>query len=185
MITTERLILRRWEETDAEDLYSIAKNEKVALPCGWMPHESVENSLILIQTVLNSDAIYAICLKETGKAIGSTGLKLGKDISEVCESDTEAEVGYWFGEEYWRKGFATEAIKALMEYSFEELGLTKLWCNHFDGNEGSNAVKTKLGFKHIKVINDHKAERINKIIDLHVACITREEWLKVNKIIQK
>ncbi len=182
MLTTERLILRKWEEADAEDLYNIAKNEKVALPCGWMPHESVEKSLMLIQTVLRSDDIYAICLKETGKVIGSTGLKVGSDSSEFCIDSSEAEVGYWIGEEYWRQGFTTEAIIELMRFGFEEMGLSKLWCNHFEGNKASNGVKEKLGFKHINIINDHKAERINKVVDLYVGCITLEEWkLKYKK----
>ncbi len=181
IIESERLFLRKWKESDAEELYSIAKNEKVALPCGWMPHESVENSLMLIQTILGGENIYAICLKENGKAIGSTGFKIGKECGDFCEDDTQGEIGYWLGEEFWGNGYTTEIVKELVKYGFEELNLTKLWCNHFEGNAGSKAVKDKLGFKYIKTEKDHKAERINKIIDLHVGCLTRDQWQVENK----
>ncbi len=177
MLKTERLILRSWEETDAEELYNIASNEKVALPCGWMPHESVANSLMLIQTVLSERETYAVCLKETGKVIGSVGLKMG-DKGDYCENEFEAEAGYWLGEEYWGNGYVPEAVKELMRYGFEDLNLNKIWCNHFDGNEKSSKVKNKLGFKYIKTEKNHNAERINKIVDLHLGCITREEWDK-------
>ncbi len=176
MITTERLVLRPWEESDATDLYNIAKNDKVALPCGWMPHDNVEESLMLIKTVLNISEIYAICLKETEKPIGRIGLKVGIELSDVCEQETEAEVGYWVGEEFWGNGFVPEVLRELMKYGFEELGLTKIWCNHFDGNTKSKSVKDKLGFKYVKTINNYEAKRINKIVDLHVSVITKEEW---------
>ncbi len=181
MIESERLFLRTWEESDAENLYNIAKNEKVALPCGWIPHENVENSLMLIQTILSAENTYAICLKDTGEVIGSTGFKIGKAFSDVCEDDRQGEIGYWIGEEHWGKGYATEIVRELMKYGFEELNLTKMWCNHFEGNSGSKAVKDKLGFKYIKTEKDHFAERINKVLDLHIGGITREQWQVVNK----
>ena len=48
---TDRLILRPWEETDAESLYEYAKDERVGPIAGWPPHTSVENSREIIKTV--------------------------------------------------------------------------------------------------------------------------------------
>ncbi len=185
MITTERLILRKWQESEAEDLYNIAKNEKVALPCGWMPHESVENSRELIKTVLGLPEVYAICLKESNKPIGSTGFKFVSDDVETVEENNEennkVEIGYWIGEEYWGNGYITEAVSELIRYGFEELGFNRVWANHFDGNDASNNVKNKLGFSYIKTLKDHKQERTGMVTDLHIGCLTREQWKNKNK----
>ena len=75
--TTERLILRPWEITDAEELFKYAKDPKVGPVAGWPPHTSVENSREIIETVLSADGIYAVCLKKDGKPIGCVGLTIG------------------------------------------------------------------------------------------------------------
>ena len=48
MIETERLILRPWQESDAEELYAYASDPAVGPPAGWPPHTSVENSREII-----------------------------------------------------------------------------------------------------------------------------------------
>lgn len=93
---TERLILRPWQESDAEDLYKYAKNPEVGPIAGWPPHTSIDNSRDIIQNVLAADETYAVCLKEDNQAIGSIGLMIGKK-SNLDIPDDEGEVGYWIG----------------------------------------------------------------------------------------
>ena len=69
MLETERLILRRWNEGDAEDLYKYASEPDVGPIAGWPAHKSIEESLDVIKNVLNGKEAYAIFLKEEGKAI--------------------------------------------------------------------------------------------------------------------
>lgn len=76
-LTTERLILRPWAETDAEDLYRYAKDDRVGPIAGWPPHSSVDNSAEIIRTVFSAPETYAVCLKEDNRAIGSIGLMIG------------------------------------------------------------------------------------------------------------
>ena len=73
-LETGRLILRPWEEGDAESLYEYAKDPDVGPIAGWPPHTSVENSRQIIRDVLFADGTYAVCLKEDNRAIGSIGL---------------------------------------------------------------------------------------------------------------
>ena len=73
ILETERLILRPWCDYDAPDLYIYASDPDVGPPAGWPPHTSVENSLEIIRTVLSAPETYAVCLKESGKPIGSIG----------------------------------------------------------------------------------------------------------------
>ena len=68
ILETERLILRPWNETDAESLYEYAKDDRVGPIAGWPPHTSVENSREVIKTVLSAPETYAVCLKENNKS---------------------------------------------------------------------------------------------------------------------
>ena len=74
---TKRLILRPWEESDAEDLFEYAKDPRVGPIAGWPAHTSVENSREIIRTVLSADETYAVVLKETGKPIGLRAPPIG------------------------------------------------------------------------------------------------------------
>lgn len=76
MLETERLILRRWEDSDAESLYEYAKDPDVGPIAGWPPHQNIEESRDVIKNVLNGREAYAICLKTDRKAIGAIELKL-------------------------------------------------------------------------------------------------------------
>lgn len=73
-LETRRLILRPWEERDAEELYRYAQDDRIGPIAGWPPHTSVENSLEIIRTVLSEPETYAVILKDTGKPVGSVGI---------------------------------------------------------------------------------------------------------------
>ena len=130
-LTTERLLLRTWKETDAESLYEYAKDPEVGPIAGWPVHTSVENSREIIRGVLSAEETYAVCLKEDGKAIGSIGLMIGT-ASNLNLPDTEGEIGYWIGVPFWGQGFIPEAVKELLCHGFEDLKLNKIWCGYFE-----------------------------------------------------
>ena len=145
ILETERLILRPWEETDAESLYEYAKDDRVGPITGWPAHTSVEMSREVIQTVLSAPEIYAVCLKEDNRAIGSIGLMIGSR-SNIGLPDTEAEIGYWIGVPFWGRGLIPEAAREIIRRAFADLHLETLWCGYFDGNEKSRRVQEKCGF---------------------------------------
>jgi RimJ/RimL family protein N-acetyltransferase len=124
-LQTKRLILRPWHEDDAEELYKYASHPDVGPIAGWPPHESVENSLEIIRTVLSAKETYAVVLKSTGKPIGSVGVHKGNANGK---GENEAEIGYWVGVPYWGQGLIPEAVRELVRHAFEDLGLSALWC---------------------------------------------------------
>ena len=73
-LETERLLLRPWEEADAEALFRYAQDPAIGPIAGWPPHTSVENSREIIRDVLSAPETYAVVLKESGEPIGSVGL---------------------------------------------------------------------------------------------------------------
>ena len=75
-LKTERLILRRWEDNDAESLFEYAKDPDVGPIAGWPAHQRIEESRDVIKNVFNGKEAYAICLKTDNIAIGAIELKL-------------------------------------------------------------------------------------------------------------
>ena len=113
VLTTERLILRPWEDSDAESLYEYAKDERIGPAACWPVHTSVKNSLEIIRTVLAVPETYAVCLKEDNRAIGSIGLMVGEQ-SNIGLPDSEAEIGYWIGVPFWGQGLIPEGVREMI-----------------------------------------------------------------------
>ena len=174
-LTTERLLLRTWKETDAESLYEYAKDPEVGPIAGWPVHTSVENSREIIRGVLSAEETYAVCLKEDGKAIGSIGLMIGT-ASNLNLPDTEGEIGYWIGVPFWGQGFIPEAVKELLCHGFEDLKLNKIWCGSFEGNIKSKRVQEKCGFIYHHTNKDIDWKLMGDIRTEHVTCMSRENW---------
>ena len=106
IINTDRLLLKRWEESDAEDLYKYASDPEVGPHAGWPTHKSLNESLQVITQFFNNDCSWAIELKETNEVIGCIGYYLyGSSNINIGEND--AEIGYWIGRPYWNKGFCS------------------------------------------------------------------------------
>ena len=176
MLETKRLILRPWQESDAESLYEYAKDPNVGPPAGWPPHTDVENSRILIRNVLSAPETYAVCLKD-GKAIGSIGLKQ-KGYTDMTDRDDECELGYWIGKPFWGQGLIPEAARELLRYAFEALNMRAVWCGYYDGNEKSHRVQQKLGFVYHHTTQNLDVELLGEKRTGHASLLTKEQWEK-------
>ncbi|MBR2279478.1 MAG: GNAT family N-acetyltransferase [Ruminococcus sp.] len=175
MIKTKRLILRPWEESDAENLYEYAKNPEVGPIAGWPVHTSVENSLEIIRNVLIAEENYAVCLKKDNRAIGSVGLIPPAQSHTECEK-SEMEVGFWIGEPFWGNGYIPEAVRALQKHAFEDLGCTALWCGYYDGNAKSKRCQEKCGFKYHHTEENKPRALMGDIRTEHFTYLTKERW---------
>lgn len=176
-IETERLLLRPWEEDDAESLYTYARDPDIGPAAGWPAHRSVEESLDAIRNVLSGPEAYAICLRDEGQAIGAIELKLhGVGRSDLTQADDECELGYWIGKPYWGRGLMPEAGRALLRRAFEELGMQKVWCAYYDGNNKSRRVQEKLGFRYQWTTEDVEVPLLHETRTGHVNCLTKAEW---------
>ena len=93
-LETKRLLLRPWEESDAESCYRYASDPLVGPAAGWPAHTSVENSREIIRTVLSEPDTFAVILKERpDEPVGSIGVF----PTEAPEIGSEPEIGYWIG----------------------------------------------------------------------------------------
>lgn len=174
MLETKRLILRPWQESDAESLYAYASDPAVGPPAGWPPHTSVENSREIIRNVLSAPETYAVCLKD-GTPIGSVGLHLKTDMTD---REDECELGYWIGKPFWGQGLIPEAAEELLRYAFEELNMRAVWCGYYEGNEKSHRVQQKLGFVYRYTTHNLDVSLMNEKRTGHTSILTREQWQK-------
>lgn len=177
MIKTKRLILRPWEETDAQSLYEYAKDERVGPIAGWPVHTSVENSLEIIKNVLSAEETYAVCLKEDNKAIGSIGLNSPSQSHTNC-GEKEMEIGYWIGVPFWGNGYIPEAVIAVQKHAFEDLNCTALWCGYYDGNIKSKRCMEKCGFIYHHTVENKPCVLMGDLRTEHYTRVTKEQWLK-------
>ena len=180
MLETQRLILRKWTEEDAESLFEYAKDPEVGPITGWPPHKNVEESKNVIRNVLNGAECYAICRKENNIAIGSIELILNSH-TDMTERDDECELGYWLGRPFWGRGYMAEAGSGLIRHGFEDLGMTTIWCGYYDGNRKSKRVQEKLGFVFHHTCNEVPVPLFNEVRVGHTNVMTKDHWEKLYK----
>ncbi len=135
---SERIILRPWADTDAEDLYRLASNDNVASAAGWPVHTSPAMSAEVIRTYFSEPETYAIILKSTGRVAGCIGIVPRAAEHRNGIAHDERETGYWIGEDFWGQG----------------LILSGLWIITYAGNTRSQRVAEKCGFTYIDNFSD-------------------------------
>ena len=158
-LETKRLLLRPWEESDAESCYRYASDPLVGPAAGWPAHTSVENSREIIRTVLSEPDTFAVILKERPE-IGS-----------------EPEIGYWIGRPFWGQGLIPEAVRELLRYCFEDKGAQRVWCSHYAGNEKSKRVIEKCGFSY-QLTCERPALVDDALRPTLFYALTKEKWEK-------
>lgn len=148
-IETERLILRRFKMEDAEAMYkNWTSDEEVTKFLTWPPHSSIELTKNILQEWINdykneNSYNWAITIKENGaEPIGSIGaVDINKRVNMV-------HIGYCISKKWWDKGITSEALKALIKYFFEEVGVNRVESRHDPNNPNSGKVMMKCGMKY-------------------------------------
>lgn len=172
VLETERLILRPFEEQDAADLYEYASDSRVGPDAGWPVHKSLEESREIIATVFAAPNTFALVDKPSGKVIGSAGFV---DRHQALLPAPDDEIGYALNPTYWGRGLVPEAVRELLRYGFEDLGLASIWCGHYDFNAKSRRVVEKCGFLY-RFTGEAYVELMDETrTELHYA-LTKEEW---------
>lgn len=140
-LETERLILKMYTLEDAEGLYDYAKNPNVGPVAGWKPHESVAESLEIIQQMFIPSEAWTIREKGSDRVIGTIALENDRHRDEISK-----EIGYSLAEDKWGNGYMTEACREVLRFAFEELGLNLVAICTGPNNLRSQRVIRKCGF---------------------------------------
>ena len=175
VLMTQRLILRRWEQADAEDLYRYASDADVGPIAGWPPHKNPDESRAVIRDVLNGREAYAICLKEDRKAIGAIELKLN-GYTDLTDRDDECEIGYWLGKPFWGRGIVPEAVTEMLRRAFEDIGMQKVWVGYYEGNSKSKRVQEKCRFRFQRKSEGVDVPLMQEKRTGYVSSLTKDQW---------
>lgn len=176
ILKTKRLLLRPWTQSDADALFTYARDPDIGPIAGWPPHRSPQESLQIIRTVLTGRECYALCLKETGEPIGSIELKL-RGHTDMTDREDECELGYWLGKPFWGRGYMPEAAEALLCRAFTQLDMTAVWCGYYDGNEKSRRVQEKVGFRYHHSCAAVPVPLMHEVRLGHTCLLTKAQWL--------
>lgn len=181
-IVTKRLILRPIEKKDIPALIKNINNLKVSkwllvVPypyklkdAKWWFNHCQEEKKKKSKDKYN----FAIELKSEKKQIGGIGL------NHVNKFQGTAEVGYWLGEKYWRQGYGSEALEAVLNFAFNKLKLRRIWGPIFVGNPSSGKLLEKFGFKKEGIMRKAvKSKATGKIHDEIFYGLLKEEWKKL------
>lgn len=149
-IQTGHLELRPFEEKDLDDLHEYCKVEGVGESAGWKHHQSKDETAALLKSFIDGHRTFAITDKSNGKVIGSIGLEESSSFySDKGIGENVNDIGYVLSKDYWGKGYAEEAVRAVMGYAFCLLHLDAVTCGHFAGNEASRRIIEKCGLKYL------------------------------------
>ena len=152
-IENNRLLLRPWQDDDAPLLYRYASDPDVGPRAGWAPHQSVEESLHIIQTVFRNPTTWAIIRKEDDLLVGAIGYGPSCDC-HLPAREGEPTVGYWIAKPFWNQGLCTEALQLLIAHLRQQNEnnevstptFPSLISGHFIDNPASGRVMEKCGF---------------------------------------
>jgi ribosomal-protein-alanine N-acetyltransferase len=145
-LSTERLILRKLNDNDAEQIFELRSDKEVMKHIGKYPMTSIDEAKAFIKLITdllegNSGITWAMALKESpDKLIGTIGLW------RLIKEHYRAEIGYMLHPAYWRKGFTKEAILKVSLFGFNELKLHSIEGHINPRNAASAKTLESTGF---------------------------------------
>ena len=173
-LTTDRLILSALSYKDIPKIIEYAGNEKVAETTLNIPHPYEEKDAIFWINKAHqgfkakTQYTFGVRLRSTAEFIGGIGLIVNHRFNR-------SELGYWIAENFWNKGYATEAAGVLLDFGFQELKLQKIFATHLLENPASGKVMIKNGMIKEAELKDHtkKGEIYRSLIQYR---LTLEEF---------
>ncbi len=173
-LTTNRLLLRQIQPSDAEALLAILSDQQVTEFYGHEPHQTLEDTEELIRQIQarynRREALrWGITIQGEGTLIGSCGL-FHFDLGFH-----RAETGYELNRAFWRRGIMTEAMSAVLTYGFIELGLHRVEAIIDIANGRSKGLLLKLGFTYEGNLRQRYIFR-DRFEDEHYFGLLKDEW---------
>lgn len=174
VLETPRLILRRLEMRDAPDIYEYGRDPQVAQHVLWDAYTSVSEARGYVRFMLRKyragePSSWGIEEKATGRVVGTIGYMWYQRENNACE------IGYSLARRLWNKGLMTEALSAVIQYSFEVLRLHRLEAQHETDNGASGAVMRKCGMLKEGTLRGRLYNK-GKYVDVDLYGMLREDY---------
>lgn len=147
-IETARLVLRMAQMTDAEPMFrNWASDSEVTKFLTWPTYQSIDNARFVLdlwtkEYEKQNFYQWMIVLKEINEPIGSIS------VVQLRDDIAQAEIGYCIGRNWWHRGIMTEALSAVIEFLFTDVGMNRIEAKHDTNNPHSGDVMKKCGMKY-------------------------------------
>jgi len=180
---TQRLLLRSLTSTDQLRLTELANDPDVArqlknLDYPYSQQDAAEWLASLApEWEAEQSAVFGICLKsdQGSQLVGVAGFVFDG-------RSNRAELGYWLGKDYWGQGVCTEAVVALLDFAFGQMGLHRVTAECLVGNPRSVAVLNKTGFSKEGCFRQHfRKEADLDYQDVLTFGLLKEDWNRRNR----
>lgn len=171
-IETERLLLRRFKESDSRDIFNNwASDPEVTKHLSWKTHKNIRVTKKVLNNWLtlykNPDFYHwAITLKGTDSPIGNINIHAAHNIR--C-----GEIGYCLSRKYWNKGIMTEALKAVIDFGFNKIGFERIQAYYKIENEASGRVMEKAGMVREGILRKYGEGNDGSLYDCVMYSITK------------
>ena len=178
VLETPRLILRRINMHDAQDLYNYGRDPLVAKHVLWNAYKNIFEARSYVRYMVRkyrsgSAASWGIEYRRTGRIIGTIGFMW------VQTDNCSAEVGYSLSRDYWNNGIMTEALREVIRYGFLGLRLNRIEAQHETCNPASGAVMRKCGMAKEGTLRQRLFNK-GKYVDVDMYSILRGDFDQIN-----
>lgn len=152
ILTTERLTLRQLSKSDSEEILQLRSNTEINKYLDRKPSQTLEDALSFIKSIvenIESDELFYWAITNTGeeKLIGTICLFNFSNLVKKCE------IGYELLTEYQGQGIMIEAVKKVIEYATQTLGLKTIDASTHKENQSSIKLLQKINFKQLDDLN--------------------------------
>ena len=140
VLETERLLLRRPTLADVKAITRLANDRRIAVNTRRLPHPYLQDHAVdFVRGIANQQRETVFLIESDYAPIGMVGID--------WHQPERPELGYWLGVEYWGQGFATEAARAAIDFTFEEFDIEVMKSGARVANPASRNVLEKCGFQ--------------------------------------
>ena len=175
VLETKRLILRPFTLDDAPTVYSLVSDKDIASTTLNIPYpyeEGMAEAWIGTheERFESGQGVSFAIVQRSGEQqlVGAIGMQIN-DLHQ------RAEMGYWIGKPYWNKGYATEAVGAMLRYGFTERGLNRMMAMHLTRNPASGRGMQKNGMVYEGRLREH-SKKWDVFEDLDIYSLLRNEY---------
>ena len=173
-IKTQRLILRKFTPEDAQPMFDTwANDERVTRYLTWQPHSTVDLTKMIVNDWCSSyekDNSYNGAIEIDGQIIGSISVVL------IDENSEHMEIGYCIGFDFWNKGIMAEALGAVIDFLFKEVGVNRIEIAHAVNNPASGKVAQKCGLTYEGTKRQFYKSADGKLQDIAFYSILKSEF---------
>jgi RimJ/RimL family protein N-acetyltransferase len=168
VLETERLVLRKPTLADVKAISHLANDRRIAENARRLPHPYSQDHAVEFVRGIADDKCETVFLVENNHTpIGMVGVD--------WRAPEMPELGYWLGVEHWGQGFATEAARAVIDYTFEEFEVEQMISGARVANPASRNILEKCGFQWSGV-ELHRFEALGSSTPVDCFRLSRGVW---------